>query len=223
MSAALFFILEVIGTAAFSISGVLTAAKRKMDLFGVLVLAITTATGGGILRDLVLGITPPGAFTNPLYVEIALVTALIFMIFMKLWEHAGHTFHLHTFNVWMNLIDAAGLGAFCVVGVNTALDAGYAGQLWLLVFVGTITGVGGGMLRDIFCGQAPVIFRRRVYAVAAILGSLVYAGCMQILPQEAAMLSGTAVVIVIRMLATALHWDLPVFTVEATDPAEGDE
>ncbi len=214
MAAQLIFILELIGTVAFAVSGALSAMERKMDVFGVIVLAITTATGGGVFRDLVLGITPPSAFTNPLYVEISILSALVFLCLMILSRKLGWRLNLDTFNTWMNLLDAAGLGAFCVVGVNTAINAGFAAHTYLLIFVGTVTGVGGGVIRDVFSGQMPVIFRKRVYALAAVLGSWIYALLRTVLPASPAMLVGVLVVVIIRLLATYLHWDLPVVKLE---------
>lgn len=220
MTTQLIFILEIIGTIAFAVSGVLAGIERKMDILGLLVMAITTATGGGILRDLVLGITPPSAFTNPLYVEISVLSALVFLGILALRKRHPRPFDMDTFNAWMNVLDALGLGAFCVVGVNAAINVGYSDRMYLLIFVGTVTGVGGGAIRDVFCGEMPVIFRKRIYAVAAILGSWLYALLRTVMPAGPAMLLGVAVVVLIRLLATYLRWNLPVFTMDRDENAE---
>jgi uncharacterized membrane protein YeiH len=106
------------------------------------------------------------------------------------------------------------------VGVNAAINVGFSDRTYLLIFVGSVTGVGGGAIRDVFCGEMPVIFRKRIYAVAAILGSWFYAFLRTVMSAGPAMLLGVAVVVLIRLLATYLRWNLPVFTMDRDESAE---
>lgn len=203
------FIAELIGTVAFAISGVLVAAEKRVDIFGALVLGTITAVGGGAIRDLLLGITPPTLFQKPVYTIVAVATAAI-VFFIEY----GMGDKIERFSVgYMKVIngfDAVGLAVFVVVGVNTAIASGQGDNGFLSIFVGAITGIGGGMMRDILAGQIPVVLRKRVYAVAAILGATVYyfmtrGGC----PDWLSIGTGAACVMLLRFLATHYCWNLP--------------
>ena len=139
------FIAELIGTVAFAISGVLVAAEKRVDIFGALVLGTITAVGGGAIRDLLLGITPPTLFQKPVYTIVAVATAAI-VFFIEY----GMGDKIERFSVgYMKVIngfDAVGLAVFVVVGVNTAIASGQGDNGFLSIFVGTITGIGGGMI-----------------------------------------------------------------------------
>ena len=156
MSDVLVFVLELIGTVAFAVSGAIVGIKKQMDLFGVIVLGICTAVGGGIVRDLVLGVTPPVTFQNPVYtLTAAAVSVLMFLPHMR--ARIGR--HEPVFDRLLLVMDAVGLGVFTVVGVQCAYQQSEDYTLFLLIFVGLITGVGGGVLRDVFSGERPYIFR----------------------------------------------------------------
>lgn len=204
----LVFIIEIIGTIAFAVSGAMVAAKKRMDIFGVIVLGVTTAVGGGMCRDILLGITPPAMFTNSVYVTTAVISALIvfFSFYGKERVVAKYAKQIDT---WLNIFDAVGLGIFVVAGVDTALNHGFGELAFLSIFVGTITGIGGGMLRDVLAGQIPVVLHKRVYAVAAILGAGTYYYLGQVMPNQFAMLIGIAATITLRLLATHYEWNLP--------------
>ena len=135
-------ITEILGTVAFSVSGAMTAIRKKMDILGVVVLGVVTAVGGGIIRDLLLGITPPAAFQNPVYVAWATVTALLAFVLAR---HTWSEKNRHLFELLLNLVDSLGLGLFAVIGVRTAIDCGYGENGFLSIFVGVLTGVGGGI------------------------------------------------------------------------------
>ena len=200
MSDVLVFVLELIGTVAFAVSGAIVGIKKQMDLFGVIVLGICTAVGGGIVRDLVLGVTPPVTFQNPVYtLTAAAVSVLMFLPHMR----------APVFDRLLLVMDAVGLGVFTVVGVQCAYQQSEDYTLFLLIFVGLITGVGGGVLRDVFSGERPYIFVRHFYACASIIGALICALCWNRLGANAAMLFGAAVVVVLRLLAAYYHWNLP--------------
>ena len=194
MSDVLVFVLELIGTVAFAVSGAIVGIKKQMDLFGVIVLGICTAVGGGIVRDLILGVTPPVTFQNPVYtLTAAAVSVLMFLPHMR--ARIGR--HEPVFDRLLLVMDAVGLGVFTVVGVQCAYQQSEDYTLFLLFFVGLITGVGGGVLRDVFSGERPYIFVRHFYACASIVGALICALCWRALGGNAAMLFGAAVVVVL--------------------------
>ena len=185
MSDVLVFVLELIGTVAFAVSGAIVGIKKQMDLFGVIVLGICTAVGGGIVRDLILGVTPPVTFQNPVYtLTAAAVSVLMFLPHMR--ARIGR--HEPVFDRLLLVMDAVGLGVFTVVGVQCAYQQSEDYTLFLLIFVGLITGVGGGVLRDVFSGERPYIFVRHFYACASIVGALICALCWRALGGNAAML-----------------------------------
>lgn len=207
---ALFFIFEMIGTVAFAASGVITALERELDLFGALVLGTVTAVGGGILRDLILGYLPPAAFRQPLYALVALgVAAVGFMIAYFLGRRIRPHFGIYA--QVLNVFDSVGLAVFTVAGVRSAAACGYGENAFLSVFVGLMTGVGGGVLRDIMAGQVPSILRKRIYALAAIVGALLYYYLydLRLCGDRTAVLAGAGAVLLIRLLATVFRWNLP--------------
>lgn len=194
----LFFILEIIGTIAFSISGALTAIRKKMDIFGVVILGMTTAVAGGIIRDLILGITPPTAFVEPVYALVAIFVAAI--IFIPVIRKA-----LNKLENVLLVMDSIGLAIFTVIGVRAGIGFN---NLFLSVFVGTVTGVGGGVLRDLFAGNRPYIFVKHFYACASIIGSIICA-LLWSTSELIAMISGIASIFILRILAAIFKWSLP--------------
>ena len=198
--------LELLGTAAFAVSGALTAVNKKMDVLGVMILGLTTATGGGIIRDLVLGYTPPAAFRNPIYSLVALITSLIIFL-PPVRKSIGR--HASVFNNVLTVVDAIGLGVFTVIGIQAAHSETNAHGVYLYLFVGVVTGVGGGVLRDIFAGEKPSIFVEHIYATASILGAAVCIILWEPAGSYAAMLAGLVLVVVLRVLAAFNKWNLP--------------
>ena len=198
--------LELIGTVAFSVSGAMTAIRKNMDVFGVVILGLVTAVGGGVIRDLVLNVAPPATFRDPVYSLVSAVTSLV--IFLAAVRRALHHHHGLYDRVlfWM---DSIGLGVFTVVGVQAACLAGQGDNLFLLVFVGVITGVGGGLLRDVLAQQPPYIFVRHVYAVASLAGALVCGLLWRWIPAAAAMTVGAVLIVTLRCLSAHFRWSLP--------------
>ncbi len=201
--------MELLGTVAFSASGAVLGAEQRMDLFGICVLGVVTSVGGGMIRDVILGITPPNVFQHPVYVVVATVTACGIFLWMR-----GHESRLSVktpklYERIMMAMDSIGLGVFTAVGVNTGIQHGFVGQIFLLTFLGTITGVGGGLLRDVMSRNPPYIFVHHVYACASIIGAMVCAVLYQPLGAVTAMFLSTAVVVIIRYLAAYFHWNLP--------------
>lgn len=165
-------IIDIIGAIAFAYSGVVVAIKHKMDLLGVIILGCITACGGGILRDIMLGNFPIGFFTLPNYELLAaFITTIVLFILFYLFKHISF-FEKQWFLDLTTILDALGLGIFVIMGANIALEMN--SNMFLVIFAATITAVGGGMTRDILAMQIPVIFTRRIYCVAAVLGAILY-------------------------------------------------
>ena len=203
----LFFIVEIIGTIAFAISGAMTAIERRLDLFGVLFLGATTAIGGGIFRDILLGQIPPQAFINYVYMLTAVITSAL--IFLRAYVNTQREAPLPFLSDdLLNFFDAAGLGIFSVIGVQNTINAGFGDNAFFCIFLGMLTGVGGGMLRDIMSQTTPAVLRKHIYALASIGGSLCYY-LLQSVHEEVAILVTTVGVILIRLMASNYRWTLP--------------
>lgn len=198
-------VFEMIGTVAFAASGALVGIHKGMDVFGVCILGLTTACGGGMVRDVLLGNTPPAAFQDPVPSAVAVATSLI--LFLSGVRHLlmGNQ---RRYDLFMLLMDSAGLGIFTVMGVRTAWHCVEEPPLYLLVFVGAVTGVGGGLLRDIMARDMPYIFIKHIYACASLAGALL-CGLMQPVGEMPAMVAGAALVFVIRCLSAHYRWNLP--------------
>lgn len=210
------FILELIGTIAFAFSGCMVANSKRMDIFGVWVLGTVTAVGGGAVRDVLLGQFPPNMFRDGVYVAAATAT-VVFWLWMAAKKGALPRRHFHQLTQVMDISDSIGLGVFAVVGSQTAIRCGYGSNWFLVIFVGVLTGVGGGLMRDVMANMMPMIFRKRIYASAAMAGSIVYVVLLSLVPEIDAILAGIATVFAIRTMASLRHWDLPVYVLEPED------
>ncbi|MGM9636965.1 MAG: trimeric intracellular cation channel family protein, partial [Eubacteriales bacterium] len=206
------FIVECLGAVAFALSGTLVAIEKKADAVGAFVLSLTTAFGGGVIRDVILGITPPALLTDRKTQIQALIAVLISMICYQLafFRSTAGFLNRHKNDFRLNLLDAIGLGVFCVVGVDVAIEQGHGDNIPLLVFMGCITGVGGGILRDIFGNSIPMVFRKHIYMLPAILGSLIYVFTRRTLLRIPAMLISIVFIIAVRVLASHFRWNLPI-------------
>lgn len=206
------FFIEALGTVAFASSGAMVAIKKQMDLLGLIVLGVTTAVGGGMLRDIIIGSVPPALFRDPIYVFLAFLTVMILFIIVRLNQQILAGRSIEAYERVMNFFDAIGLGAFTVVGIDTAVLSGYEDYRFLIIFLGVITGVGGGILRDIMAGQTPYVLRKHVYASASIAGAILYVLLMDHMNENLAMALGAFTVVLIRLLATRFCWNLPTAT-----------
>lgn len=203
----IFFIFEIIGVIAFSLSGALTAMKKEMDIFGACVLGMTTAIGGGIIRDLILGVSPPVAFVNPLQAVLGLaIPAVTYLPFIQKFfarnEHKVQALSLM-------IADSVGLGVFTVVGVNACFNTIPSPNAFTAIFLGVITGVGGGVMRDVMSMNLPKIFVKHFYACASIAGAVVAFLLRLWFDALFASIVGAIVVITLRFLASFLRWNLP--------------
>ena len=203
----LIYALEIIGAAAFAVSGAMAALEHEADIFGVIFLAVVTALGGGVIRDLLLGVTPPKMFVSYVYLAVAAVAALVVFAdaYIRREKYRKHRDKLDTNN---NKFDAVRLAVFTVSGMNTAMQQ--SDNVLLILVLGMSTGVGGGMLRDMMINKMPKVLRKRVYAVASLLGGGVYYGLFALGVHETiAAVSGMALIIALRVLATVYKWNLP--------------
>ena len=198
------------GTVAFAISGAMLAIERKMDLFGIVFLGIVTAAGGGFIRDMTLGIVPPAMFSSPMVLPLAILSSLAVCALVA-WLYKGSDEELHgeRFQWILNFTDAIGLGLFTVAGANTAIDSGYGDYHAFVIFLGMLTGVGGGILRDLLAGEIPYVLQKHIYATACIFGIIGYYILYHFIPENAAALIGFCLVLVIRYLAKHFEWNLP--------------
>ncbi len=207
-------ILEIVGTVSFAVSGALTGLKKDMDIFGISILGLTTAVGGGIIRDLLLGITPPMTFRNPVYAIAAILTSII--VFLPPIRRVLLS-NSRLNSLLLRVTDSLGLAVFTVNGIQVAFNMEQNYDLFLLVFLGTVTGVGGGVMRDVMAGDKPFIFVKQVYACAAIVGALLCALLWKPFGSTCAMLSGLAAIFIIRLLSAHYRWSLPKARIDHSD------
>lgn len=193
-------VLDLTGIFVFAISGALVAVRKELDVVGVLVLAGTTAVGGGFLRDVLIGATPPAALSDWRYSVTSVVAGLL-----AFWLHPA----LGRMERTVNTFDAFGLGLFCVAGAVKALDYGL-GPL-PAALMGMVTAIGGGMTRDLLAGRVPVVFRGELYAIPALAGAtVVVVGLGAGLPAVLVTVTGAVVCMTWRLLAMYRHWTGPL-------------
>ncbi len=202
-------IMDLLGTVAFAISGSMTAAREGLDLFGIMILALTTATGGGFIRDLTIGNLPPVVFRDPVYIILSFATAGIVFAVLKFQSRRLHLERLKNIYERALLIsDTLGLAAFTVDGVSAGRSLDET-NLFLAVFLGVVTGIGGGILRDLFAGKKPYVFVRHVYALASIAGAVAAYLLPRWIGSGMAMMVSFGIIVLIRYLAAHFRWDLP--------------
>lgn len=203
------FIVDMAGIVAFSISGAMIAIEEETDLFGVILLGLITALGGGVTRDTLLGLSPSTNFFN--YPNIILSVATSLMVFLFAYRHRRYYLdHTREFENINNIVDSLGLGLFSIYGVNMTMTAGYRSNLFLLVFMGVMTGAGGGLIRDVIVKRIPMIFSKHIYAIASIIGCLTYIFLLRLNVENGVAMSVSIIFVVfIRMVATVKKLDLP--------------
>lgn len=196
-------VLTIFATITLAISGVLQAARTQMDFFGALVLACVCALGGGSLRDLLIGATPVFWTTDLTYLAAILPTTVLTIIGVH-YIPKGKGIRMKILDV----ADAIGLALFAILGAAKTLQLGFAEPV--AVVMGAITGIAGGMIRDILSQSVPLVMRGEVYASAAILGTIAYTLIRMITSETLAILLGMAIIVVIRLLSLQWGWSLPV-------------
>jgi len=205
----LFTIAELVGTVAFALSGAMVAVQKRLDIFGIMLLGVVTALGGGTIRDVLLGHTPPRVFYSGSYVALSIVSALVVFVVFRLSKGRFSQF-TGSMDALLTLSDALGLGIFAVIGARAGMTEGYGDNALLCIFLGMLTGVGGGVLRDMMCADIPFVLRKHVYAVAAIAGASVFYYTVAFgLDQSVASLMGMLTTFLMRVLAWHYRWNLP--------------
>lgn len=195
-----YFILEMLGTLAFAISGIRLASAKRFDWFGAYVVGFTTAIGGGTLRDVMLSMTPFWMLDS-VYLVVTAVALGIVIVLGRYLIRLNNTFFI---------FDAIGLGLFTVVGIEKTLTAGF--PLWVAVIMGTLTGAAGGVLRDILINEEPLIFRKEIYALACVFGGVVFWACEQVgITGAVLQITTAAAVIALRIVAVHYGLKLPTF------------
>ena len=200
-----FVFLEILSTIAFSISGALVAINKKMDIFGVTILGLVTATFGGATRDIILGVTPPTMFINIRDPIISVVTSLV--VFIKpirnilTYEDSNHS-------VSLLVADSIGLGLFTVIGVKNTISLGYT-NAFLAISMGVVTAAFGGVLRDLLAAEKPYILVKHFYATASIIGAVMCFMLYSKVGMLFAMIIGAIIVVALRICAAVFKWNLP--------------
>ncbi|MBL4835118.1 MAG: trimeric intracellular cation channel family protein [Pseudomonas sp.] len=208
-----FYAFDLFGVAVFAITGALMAGRKSMDLFGVLVIAIVTSLGGGTLRDTILDNHPVVWIRDEIYILVAVLAALGTIAWVRLTQPIHETGLL--------VADAFGLAIFTVIGTQVALAQSV--PVSAAVIMGVMTGVAGGVIRDIICNEIPLIFHREIYATACIVGSLVYIGLYRLdTPADLDVAIAVSTVLAIRLAAIRWHLELPRFHLLDRKPVEDD-
>ena len=208
------FILELIGTIAFAVSGAFVAIKARFDIFGVVVVGCITAVGGGIIRDVLIGTLPPAIFSKLHIILIAVLTSLVVFLIAYAKRKMFDSFREKIEHI-NNVFDAIGLAAFSVMGTEIAFSQQISDNVFLAIMLGVLSGVGGGVLRDILTETSPYIFKKHVYALASIAGASLYYGMRINTPNNLfPTFFGIVFIVALRLLATKYRWSLPKIHLE---------
>lgn len=199
----IFYSLDLIGTMAFAISGALTGYRKKLDPFGLFIIAFVTAAGGGTLRDMLIGRTPVGWMRDLNYIYMITAGFAIALIFRK---------KLDRLRTSLFLFDTIGLGVFTLIGLEKGIEINLHPVLCILL--GTMTACFGGVVRDTLCNEIPVVFRKEIYATICILGGLVFFALRYYkLPDDVVYVATSAVIIAVRLVAVKFKWSLPALDI----------
>lgn len=200
------FIIDILGTIAFAVSGALTAMNKRLDPFGIAIIAFVTSVGGGTLRDLLIkaDITWMRDLT---FIYVILGSAILAVIFRKKLSYVRKS---------LFLFDTIGIALYTIVGVEKGIDAGYPALI--CIALGTMSACFGGVIRDILCNEIPVVFRKNIYATACILGGGAYFLLLNTtLSQDVIVIIAGSIVVIVRLLAVIFNWSLPSFYQEVKD------
>lgn len=200
-----------LGIIAAGISGALIGIKKQLDLFGVICLCVATSLGGGMIRDLMIGNVPPVGFVEPSYFFVSLTAGLLTWIFYH---------KISKLTSLLMISDAIGLGVFTAVGSNTALTH-QMNEPFLVVSMGLITGIGGGVLRDVFAKEIPYVFRKEIYAIASILGSLSLILTYDQMPHILSLYLCLFITFAVRVISVIFQFNFPVYQTEIRTEKEG--
>ena len=194
------YVLDLFGTMAFAVTGAFKAIEKKFDIVGIIILATITGLAGGTIRDIIIGKVPPNSIADPVYIAITVATGIvIFLLFSRLKKH---------WNLFLKF-DAIGLGVFTIIGATFAYNI-FGLNFLAIAFAGIVTAIGGGILRDVFVQDTPIIFVKELYASASLIGVVVF---YFILAFDGSLYFATILGIIIttglRMVAMKFNWNLP--------------
>ena len=208
------FITELIGT------GAIVSIRKGLDIFGVIFCGIITALGGGVIRDVLLSNLPPVMFCTYIYAVLAVLFAVATFLFARRYQTVFLNKGEYIDNI-NNFFDAVGLGSFTIIGIQTGLAMGYGDNAFFVLFLGMTTGCGGGILRDILVREIPFVLSKRIYAIASLLGGIIYYLMFVVfgIDEFIAVICGVAAVFFTRVLSSRFHWNLP----KALSPKDGDQ
>jgi uncharacterized membrane protein YeiH len=194
------YILDLFGTMAFAVTGAFKAIEHKSDIVGIIILATITGVAGGTIRDIILGRFPPNSIIDPAYVVITVITGVVlFFLYSKLKKH---------WNVFLKF-DAIGLGVFTIIGATFAYNL-FGLNFLAMALAGMLTAVGGGILRDVFVNQIPIVFVKELYASASFVGVVVFYFLLVVgADLYIASIAGIAIVTGLRLVAMKYNWNLP--------------
>lgn len=213
-------LLDLVGTVVFAITGALAAGRKRMDIFGVVVLGCVTALGGGTLRDVILGIRPVFWISDTYYLAVAAIAAIGTFVLARRWKLPGMV---------LMYADAVGLAVFTVIGFQRGFNETHVYSI--AIVMGVTTGVAGGVIRDVLSGEIPLIFRQEIYASASLCGAAVLALLSHLqLPSLVTVSAAVLTTLVIRLAALHLNLALPLFRLEEdrkksirSEPEDGDD
>ena len=194
------YVLDLFGTMAFAVTGAFKAIEHKADIVGIIILATITGLAGGTIRDIVFGKTLPNSLIDPTYVIITVISAIVlFLLYSKMKKH---------WNLFLKF-DAVGLGVFTVIGATFAYNL-FGMNFLIIVLSGMLTGIGGGILRDVFVNQTPIVFVKELYASASFIGAIVFYFTLLITNEVyAATILGIVLTTGLRLVAMKYNWNLP--------------
>ncbi len=194
------YVLDLFGTMAFAVTGAFKAIEHRADIVGIIILATITGLAGGTIRDVLFGKTLPNSLIDPTYVIITVISAIVlFLLYSKMKKH---------WNVFLKF-DAVGLGVFTVIGATFAYNL-FGMNFLIIVLSGMLTGIGGGILRDVFVNQTPIVFVKELYASASFIGAVIFYFTLLITNEVyAATIIGIALTTGLRLVAMKYNWNLP--------------
>ena len=194
------YVLDLFGTMAFAVTGAFKAIEHKADIVGLIILATITGLAGGTIRDVVFGKTLPNSLIDPTYVIITVISAIVlFLLYSKMKKH---------WNLFLKF-DAVGLGVFTVIGATFAYNL-FGMNFLIIILSGMLTGIGGGILRDVFVNQTPIVFVKELYASASFIGAVVFYLTLLITNEVyAATILGITLTTGLRLVAMKYNWNLP--------------
>lgn len=203
-------VLDIIGTIAFAISGVLVAVKNKLDLFGIYVLAIMTACGGGIIRDIILGDGMPVFFTQTRYIVVITLTALLTSLAYSFFNQ-----YFQKLLFMIQIFDAAGLGVFTVLAAYKAINMNVS--LIGVLFISVLTGVGGGILRDTFVNEVPMVLKSEIYALASLFGAIAFYLAYGLINTTLEIYICIVIIFIVRTVAMYFKLNLPIVSIKNSE------